>query len=85
MLKSITSPTGRKNYWLLIDNNETADEDHFFAISTTTKAINITTSSNTVSAAWTASQMGVFNVPEPTSGLMLLLGVAGLALRRRRA
>ena len=27
----------------------------------------------------------VSNVPEPTSGLLLLLGVAGLALRRRRA
>lgn len=30
------------------------------------------------SATWTA-------VPEPTSGLLMLLGVAGLALRRRRA
>lgn len=32
------------------------------------------------SASWQA-----INVPEPTSGLMLLLGMAGLALRRRRA
>ena len=32
-------------------------------------------------AGW--SQIG--NVPEPTSGLLMLLGMAGLALRRRRA
>jgi hypothetical protein len=30
--------------------------------------------------AWTA-----VTVPEPTSGLLLLLGVAGLALKRKRA
>ena len=35
-------------------------------------------SATQASGAWTA-------VPEPTSGLLMLLGMAGLALRRRRA
>ena len=45
---------------------------------------------NYIDVAWennpemVASQ-ALVNVPEPTSGLLLLLGVAGLALRRRRA
>ena len=38
------------------------------------------TSANFGSGPWTAVA-----VPEPTSGLLMLLGVAGLALRRRRA
>ena len=36
----------------------------------------------TVPASWNVT---VASVPEPTSGLLLLLGVAGMALRRRRA
>ena len=35
------------------------------------------------SANWTNGTVGA--APEPTSGLLLLIGVAGLALRRRRA
>lgn len=38
------------------------------------------TSTNFGTGAWTAAA-----VPEPTSGLLLLLGVAGLALKRKRA
>jgi len=38
---------------------------------------------NQSSATQTASNW--VNVPEPTSGLLMLLGMAGLALRRRRA
>ena len=80
---------GRKSYWLVI----VAGDEKNFAVSTTTKALNITTSTLNVSALWNGSsaagaQMTSFattSVPEPTSGLMLLLGVAGLALKRKRA
>ena len=45
-----------------------------------------TSSFSTTSAALLAGTAGTFGsspVPEPTSGLLMLLGVAGLALRRR--
>ena len=49
---------------------------------TKASALNLGTKIGGTGAAtsWTAA-----NVPEPTSGLLMLLGMAGLALRRRRA
>ena len=83
----IESPTGRKNYWLIIDNDATSDADHYFAVSTLNKAINIQSGTMNQTAAWIGgTQMATYAaVPEPTSGLLMLLGVAGLALRRRSA
>lgn len=81
----VESPTGRKNYWLLIVSG---DESHI-AVSTTTKGITIGAGTMNAPATWTASsQMTSYSttaVPEPTSGLLLLIGVAGLALKRKRA
>lgn len=36
------------------------------------------------SATFEANGAGWYAVPEPTSGLLLLIGLAGLALRRKR-
>lgn len=50
--------------------------------SVTTATSGFTTIADNAST-WTVS--GVAAVPEPTSGLLMLVGLAGLALRRRRA
>lgn len=54
----------------------------FSFMSQSTNSKNVFDSSTAVSGAgW----YGTAAVPEPTSGLLMLLGMAGLALRRRRA
>ena len=49
------------------------------ATSTTSVAFGTMASATQNAANWTTAA-----VPEPTSGLLLLLGVAGLALRRKQ-
>ncbi len=63
--------------------------DYTAAALETTLSGTVTTASTGASAlatslptSWTVS--GIVPVPEPTSGLMLLLGMAGLALRRKQ-
>jgi len=63
-----------------------ADDGKSIAVSNL-KNINISTSSMTVSALWTSSNFTTYTpsaIPEPTSGLLLLVGAGMLALRRKR-
>lgn len=66
-----------------------ADDGKSIAISTA-KNINISTSAMSVSAYWTPGNFTTYtpsssgDIPEPTSGLLLLVGAGMLALRRKQ-
>ena len=67
-----------------------ADAGYYYKTGTITQSTYDPTGSDPATkAVFTSTQMtGTWtatSVPEPTSGVMLLLGMAGLALRRRRA
>ena len=80
-------------YYVLLDTSKDPNEYYKIAdtltgrSSTGEEALGANTSiamSTLSSATWTAVG-GSSPVPEPTSGLLLVLGMAGLALRRKRA
>ena len=64
-----------------------SDDGQTIAISTA-KNINISTSAMSVNAYWMSSNFTTYTptagTPEPTSGMLLLIGGAMLALRRKR-
>ena len=70
-------------YFVIEDNGKTftsSAKENIAAQATSTTTINF---ANMASQTQNASNWVA--VPEPTSGLLMLLGMAGLALRRRRA
>jgi len=71
--KMYISGTATSEYDGLAQSHEIA-----FASMTTSSKLTLQASDGYSAAGWYA-------VPEPTSGLLMLLGMAGLALRRRRA
>ena len=77
-------------YYVILNANKNPSEYYTIADTLTGRAetgdaattANMSIAQSTLSAGtWTSTAA----VPEPTSGLLMLLGVAGLALRRRRA
>ena len=76
--------------YAVITDTETITDDTKFMVTTASTASSTygdtagTTKTFSIGAQGTASQNWA-NVPEPTSGLLMLVGLAGLALRRRRA
>ena len=72
------------NFYFVIESG-----DYTFTSSTKENVLAQATSTAAVSFGSMANQTGASGnweaVPEPTSGLLMLFGMAGLALRRRRA
>jgi len=89
----LTGSTKYSAYAVIFDSETITDTTHYYvtaasAASTTygdtsslTKSYTLNASSSATAANWKS----VGPVPEPTSGLLMLLGMAGLALRRKRA
>lgn len=64
-----------------IYDSVTGESTASFASMSTASKLDLQASDGYTSAGW----YGVASVPEPTSGLLMLLGMAGLALRRKHA
>lgn len=87
----LADATASQAYLVVFDTATITDASHYYM--TEVKSFDTLSGSYTANVKWgsqsTASQAAgawtSVNVPEPTSGLLMLVGLAGLALRRKRA
>ena len=80
---------GVNGNWLVTMYDATSPDSFWVGQYNVAGATDLTTAGSFVDESWAigyGTQVGVTqSVPEPTSGLLMLVGLAGLALRRRRA
>ena len=82
----ITDTTKNYDFYFVVFNDSDATKATEYAmVSAPNKAYSGMDSKFSASGDFSGATWQTAAVPEPTSGLLMLLGVAGLALRRRRA
>ena len=82
------------DFSILVIDTTVADDPKYMVSKTSTQTAYLNGTDEALGVTFAASSFGAnaltggwtsASVPEPTSGLLMLLGMAGLALRRRRA
>ena len=82
--------SGTQLFVVIVDDDSFGDDTHY-VITSTSSSVKTPAATTTNTAIFGISNSATLNpnnwtaAPEPTSGLLLLLGIAGLALKRKRA